>query len=163
MPSQRRIMMNRTDLAYRKSAVEGASGFGLLIALYDTLAGNLRRAAAAQRANDIETRCREAKHALMVIAYLEDGLHRGSGGALTQVLFRFYAALRRTVIDAQIKQSAEALEQQMEAVIKVREHWQKMDLRNPASGNDVVEAPGAAYTGGFLSVQAERRIGGWSA
>jgi len=37
--------MNRTDMAYRKSAVEGATGFGLLIALYDTLAGDLRRAA----------------------------------------------------------------------------------------------------------------------
>ena len=56
--------MNRTDLAYRKTAVEGASGFGLLIALYDTLAGNLRRAAAAQRRNDLEDRCHEVKHAL---------------------------------------------------------------------------------------------------
>ena len=37
--------MNPTELAYRKTAVEGASGFGLMIALYDTLAGNLRRAA----------------------------------------------------------------------------------------------------------------------
>jgi hypothetical protein len=42
--------MTPTDLAYRKTAVEGASGMGLLIALYDTLAGDLRRAAAAQRA-----------------------------------------------------------------------------------------------------------------
>jgi flagellar biosynthetic protein FliS len=155
--------MNRTDMAYRKSAVEGASGFGLLIALYDTLAGNLRRAAAAQRANDIETRCREAKHALIVIAYLEDCLQRGSGGALAQVLGRFYSALRRTVINAQIKQSAEALEQQMDAVIKIREHWQKMDLRNPASGKAVVEAAGAAYAGGFPPPQVERGIGGWSA
>jgi flagellar biosynthetic protein FliS len=156
-------MMNRTDMAYRKSAVEGASGFGLLIALYDTLAGNLRRAAAAQRAKDIETRCRETKHALMVIAYLEDGLQCGPGGALAQVLSRFYSALRRTVINAQINQSAEALEQQMEAVIKIREHWQKMDLRNLASGNAVVEAAGAMYAGGFPPPQAERRIGGWSA
>jgi flagellar biosynthetic protein FliS len=155
--------MNRTDMAYRKSAVEGASGFGLLIALYDTLAGNLRRAAAAQRANDIETRCRETKHALMVIAYLLDGLQRGAGGALAQVLLRFYSELRRTVINAQINQSAEALEEQMEAVIKIREHWQKMDLRNPASGKAVVESAGGAYAGGFPPLQAEGRIGGWSA
>jgi len=155
--------MNRTDMAYRKSAVEGASGFGLLIALYDTLAGNLRRAAAAQRANDIETRCREAKHALLVVAYLEDSLQRGSGGALAQVLSRFYSELRSIVINAQINKSAEALDQQMEAVIKIREHWQKMDLRNPASGDVVVGAADAMYAGGFPSVQAERRIGGWSA
>lgn len=156
-------MMNRTDMAYRKSAVEGASGFGLLIGLYDTLAGNLRRAAAAQRANDIETRCREAKHALMVISYLEDGVQRGPGGALAQMLRGFYSALRRTVVDAQANQSAEALEQQMEAVIKIREHWLKMDLRHPASESDVLEAAGAAHASGFLPPQAERRIGGWSA
>jgi flagellin-specific chaperone FliS len=46
--------MSPTEMAYRKTAVGGASGFGLLIALYDTLAGDLRRAADAERANDIE-------------------------------------------------------------------------------------------------------------
>ncbi len=155
--------MNRTDMAYRKSAVEGASGFGLLIALYDTLAGNFRRAAAAQRANDIEARCREMKHALLVIAYLQDCLQRGSGGALSQVLLRFYSELRRTVINAQINQSAEALEEQMEAIIRIREDWQKMELRSAVSGAAVMEAAGAAYAGGLPPVQAEKRIGGWSA
>ena len=154
--------MNRTDMAYRKSAVEGASGFGILIALYDTLAGNFRRAAAAQRANDIETRCREMKHALLVIAYLQDCLQSGSGGALAQVLLRFYSELRRTVINAQINQSAEALEEQMEAIIRIREDWQKMEFRSAASGA-VMEAAGAAYAGGLPPVQAEKRIGGWSA
>jgi flagellar biosynthetic protein FliS len=156
-------MMNGTDMAYRKSAVEGATGFGLLIALYDTLAGNLRRATTAQRANDIETRCREIKHALIVIAYLEDGLQRGSGGALAHVLRRFYSELRHTVINAQMNQSAEALEQQMEAVIKIREHWQKAELRSAASGKAVVETAGAAYAGGLAPVQADKTIGGWSA
>jgi hypothetical protein len=51
--------MNRTDVTYRKTAAEGASGFGLLIALYDTLAGDLRRAAEAERSNDIEQRCHD--------------------------------------------------------------------------------------------------------
>jgi len=154
--------MNRTDMAYRKSAVEGASGFGLLIALYDTLAGDLRRAAAAQRAHDIETRCRETKHALSVIAYLEDCICRGPGGELAQRLSTFYSGLRRTVVDAQVKQSAETLEQQMKAVLKLREHWQKMDLRNPALESAFVEAAGANYAGRFPPLHAERRIGGWS-
>ena len=51
--------MNRTDLAYRRTAAEAASGLGLLISLFDTLAGNLRRAGKAQREDDIERRCRE--------------------------------------------------------------------------------------------------------
>ena len=37
--------MSPTEMAYRKTAIGGASGFGLLVALYDTLAGDLRRAA----------------------------------------------------------------------------------------------------------------------
>ena len=31
-------------------------------------------------------------------------------------------------MDAQVKQSAEALEQQMDEVLKIREHWQQLDL-----------------------------------
>ncbi len=64
--------MTPTELSYRKTATEGASGFGLLIGLFDTLAGNLRRAAEAQRANDMEKRCGEANHALLVIGHLEN-------------------------------------------------------------------------------------------
>jgi flagellar biosynthetic protein FliS len=153
--------MNGADLAYRKTAVEGASGFGLLIALYDTLAGNLRRAAAAQRANDIETRCREAKHALLVLAYLEHGLHRGSGGALTQVLSRFYSALRRKLIEAQVNQSAETFEQEMAEVLRIREHWQKIELRNVASEPEVTHAA-AMQADGYALKQTENRYGGWS-
>lgn len=88
---------------------------GLLIALYDTLAGDLRRAAAAQRANDIERRGCEAKHAFTVIGYLEDFVRRGSGGLLSRQLLAFYSTLRRKLLDAQVRQSAEALESRWRA------------------------------------------------
>ena len=153
--------MNRTDLAYRKTAVEGASGFGLLIALYDTLAGNLRRAAAAQRANDIETRCQEAKHALTVVGYLESCLHRSEGGQLTHQLRAFYASLRRKLFDAQVKQSAETFEEEMAKVLKIRESWQQIDQRSAASEPEVMRAA-AMQPGGYALVQPERRFGGWS-
>jgi flagellar biosynthetic protein FliS len=153
--------MNSADLAYRKTAVEGASGFGLLIALYDTLAGNLRRAAAAQRANDIETRCREAKHALLVITYLENGLHSGSAGELTQVLSRFYSSLRRKLIEAQVHQSAETLEQEMAEVLRIREHWQRAELRNVAPEPQVTAAA-TMQASGYAFKLTENRYGGWS-
>ena len=120
--------MNRADMVYRKTAVEGASGFGLLIALYDTLAGNIRRAAEAQRTSDIERRSREVKHAVTVIGYLESCLRRGVEGDLTQQLRAFYSTLRRKLLQAQVKQSAEMLEQQMAAVLKIRGAWQAADL-----------------------------------
>lgn len=152
--------MNRTDLAYRKAAVQGASGLGLLTALYDTLAGNLRRAAAAQRANDIETRCRESKHAITVIGYLESCLHRSEGGELTQQLKAFYARLRRKLIEAQVKQSAETFEREMAEVLRIRELWQQIDQRGAASGPDAMHA--ATQSGGYAPAPAERRFGGWS-
>jgi flagellar protein FliS len=120
--------MTPTDLAYRRTAVEGASGFGLLIALYDTLAGDLRRAAAAQRSGDIQTRSREVNHAFSVIGLLEDSVRRGTGGELAQQLVAFYASLRRDLISAQINRSAEMLDELMAKVLKIRETWQQADL-----------------------------------
>jgi flagellar protein FliS len=119
--------MQSTELSYRKTAAEGASGFGLLIALYDTLAGNLRRAADAERNNNMEKRCLEVNHALLVIGYLEDGVERSSGGELVQKLVSFYSSLRRKLIEAQVKRSPEILEQQMEKVLSIRERWQTME------------------------------------
>jgi flagellar protein FliS len=153
--------MNSTYLAYRKTAVEGASGFGLLIALFDTLAGNLRRAAAAQRRNDIENRCLEAKHALLVIGFLENCLKHSAGGELTQQLSVFYSTLRRKLIEAQVKQSAEIFEQEMAEVLRIREHWQKVELRNVASEPEGARAAGM-QAGGYAFKQTESRYGGWS-
>lgn len=155
--------MNRTDLAYRKTAVEGASGFGLLIALYDTLAGNLRRAAAAQRANDIEERCREAKHALTIIGYLESCLHDSEGGQLTQQLRAFYVSLRRRVLEAQAEQSAEILDQEMNEVLKIRGYWQEADQRSASPDPEVIRRLTATQPGSYTLPQAERRYGSWSA
>jgi flagellar protein FliS len=120
--------MQSTELSYRKTAAEGASGFGLLIALYDTLAGNLRRAADAERNNNLEKRCSEVNHALLVIGYLEDCIDRASGGELSQKLVRLYASLRRILIEAQVKRSPEILEQQMEQMLDIRETWQTMEF-----------------------------------
>src|SRR5271167_4346826 len=99
--------MNPTELAYRRTAVEGASGFGLLIALYDTLVGNLRRAIDAQRGNNIHNRCQELNHALLVIGYLEDWIDRESGGELAQKLVAFYSNLRAKLIEAQARNSSD--------------------------------------------------------
>lgn len=119
--------MNTTGMAYRKTAVEGASGFGMLIALYDTLAGNLRRAADAERVSNIEQRCHEINHALLIVGYLEDWICKSNGGGLSQQLVNFYASLRRKMIEAQVKRSAEMLEQQATLVLSVREIWQERD------------------------------------
>jgi flagellar biosynthetic protein FliS len=153
--------MNSRDLIYRKSAAQGVSGFGLLIALYDTLAGDLRRAAAAQRSGNLEARTNELKHALVVVGCLENWID-ADGGELAKKLIAFYSGLRRKMIAAQAKQSAEMMEEQMESVLSMRQIWQKLDLRVEDRGPEILPpAPMPGY--GSFAVQMERRQLSWSA
>jgi len=155
--------MSPTEMAYRKTAVGGASGFGLLIALYDTLAGDLRRGAEAERRNNLEDRSRELNHALLVVGFLEDWVTRGSGGKLADHLVVFYKTLRRKMIEAQVKRSASILEQQMDEVLKVRELWQQIEVRGTLgeeSDRTWEQAPVYASQG---APQYERSASSWSA
>jgi len=154
--------MNAMEQVYRKTAIQGATGFGLLIALYDTLAGDLRRAANAERSNDIEQRCKEVNHALLVTAHLEDWVHRGGGGELAEQLLSFYASLRRLMIEAQATRSAVMLEQQMTLVLSVRRTWHELEVRTSSS----LESPAWAQVQPFpgsASQHYERSALSWSA
>ncbi len=155
--------MSPTEMAYRKTGVEGTSGLSLLIALYDTLAGDLRRAAAAERANDIGKRCKELNHAVVVIGYLEHWLAQGSGGELADQLAHMYASLRRKLIEAQAKRSAEILEEQMALVLEVREAWQTVEHKNIHASPEILPPVGSHRPAVAPSMQAERRRFSWSA
>lgn len=150
--------MNGMELTYRRTAVEGASGFGLLISLYDTLAGDLRRAADAQRVFNLQKRGNEINHALLVIGYLEDWITRGDGGILAQQLTAFYKKLRRILLEAQVKQSAEMLEEQMAQVLSIRETWQQLELRSESSGAN----PSLDYMPGYQAVASTQDYQGFS-
>ncbi|MGO9433527.1 MAG: flagellar export chaperone FliS [Terracidiphilus sp.] len=152
----------RTDLAYRKTAIQGSSGFGLLIAIFDALAEDLRRAAQAERNNDIEKRCREANHAVHIIGFLEDRLLHGDGGELADQLRAFYSTLRRNLFQAQINRSAEQLEELMTAVLKIREAWQKADQSKASSGPDILPAAMQSFPA-FAATTTEYRRDEWFA
>lgn len=154
--------MTRTDLAYRRTAAEAGSGLGLLISLYDTLAGDLRRAAQAQREDAIELRCREVRHSLLIVGYLEDWVNRGTGGTLSEELIAFYGSLRRKLIEAEAKRSAEILEQQMVRVLELREQWQGVQLRTEPSGPEVLR-PTIHVPAGYPAQCVERQPSSWSA
>ena len=154
--------MNSTALAYRRTAAQGASGFGLMIALYDTLAGDLRRAAEAERNNDIEKRCLEANHAALILAHLEDWVDSEGGGELAQKLMGFYSSLRRNLIEAQARRSVEILEQQIELVLNVRKAWQEMEFRGSASSEVAPYADAPSYPGSG-SAQDQPTASSWAA
>jgi flagellar protein FliS len=121
------MTLSQTELSYRKSAIEGASSIGLIIALFDTLAGDLRRAAAAIRKNDIEKRCKELDHASLVLGQLASWVDMEKGGDSAQTLAQFYANLRATMMEAAVTQSASLLETQIDTILQVRSAWQELD------------------------------------
>lgn len=153
--------MNQTSFAYRKTALEGLSGLPLLMAFYDTLAGNLRRAAAAQRKGNLEERARELKHAALVVGALENWIDVNSGD-LARQLVAFYSRLRRVMLEAQAKQSAEMLEAQMNEVLKIREVWQRVDPRSTTTGPEILP-PERTERYGAAFMQVEHSQLSWSA
>ena len=155
--------MSPTEMAYRKTAIGGASGFGLLIALYDTLAGDLRRAAEAERSNNLENRAKEVNHALLVVGYLEDWVERGSGGELADHLITFYRTLRARMIEAQVQRCPEMLEWQMAEVLKIRGIWQRFEQSGSSAAS---QAPVWAQAPGYPEASPagyERSASNWSA
>ena len=123
--------MSTTEMSYRRLAIQGASPIGLMIALFDRLAGDLRRAAAALRKNDIETRCKELNHAFLVLGQLENWVDVANGGESAQTLSRFYAYLRAKMLEAGASKSAKLLEMQVDMILLVRSSWQQLDVPPP--------------------------------
>ena len=131
-------------MIYRNSAIVGASPIGLMIALFDRLAADLRRAAEAIRKGDIETRCAEINHGFLVLGQLESWLDRENGGESARQLATFYAHLRGKMMQASLSQSASLLEQQIEALIHIRSSWQILEAA-PAQPARQSQAAGSAY------------------
>jgi flagellar biosynthetic protein FliS len=121
------VSRNRTEVSYRRLAVEGASPIGLLVALIDQLISDLRQAATALHNNDIEVRCRELNHAALVVGQLESWVDRKNGGDNAELLLRFYSMIRAKMMEASIKKSAQVIEKLIEEIARVRTSWQKLD------------------------------------
>ncbi len=131
-------MTPTSSLAYRKAALQHASTVGLVIALYDTLHGNLSRAAAAIERNDIQSRCAELVHGFNVLQQLELMVNADNGGRAASNLRRFYTHLRGQMLKAQFSLSPALLREQMKMLVVVREAWQQVDAR----GTHQTEPPG---------------------
>lgn len=114
-------------LTYRQTAVRGASPVRLIVLLYEQAIADLRQAVAAQKRGDIEARTQAINHAALLISHLENSLNRQEGGQVTIDLERFYNQLRQSLFEAQCKQSATILEQQISDLMLVREAWCEVD------------------------------------
>ena len=118
---------NRVSLQYKQAVTRQASVAGLVIALHDTLVGNLRRAAQAMEANDIPTRCQELIHGFKVLKQLEAMLDMENGGTTATAVHRFYAFTRGQMLKAQFTLSPSILWEQVQSVLEVRQAWHQLD------------------------------------
>lgn len=112
---------------YRQAATRQASSVGLVIALHDTLIGNLRRAAEAIEANDIQSRCNELIHGFKVLQQLEAMLDVDNGGVTATTVRRFYAYTRGQMLRAQFTLSPAMLWKEVQSVLEVRQAWHQLD------------------------------------
>ncbi len=127
------------SLTYRRAATQHASVVGLVIALHDTLIGNLRRAAEAMEQNDIQIRCDQLVHGFKVLQQLESMLDMQGGGETAVRVQHFYNHVRGQMLKAQFKLSSAILQDQIRIVADVREAWQTLD--SSAVNGRSVETP----------------------
>lgn len=119
-------------LTYRESAVAGASPVRLVILLYEQLIEDLRRGLAACRVGEIEERTRQINHAILIIGCLQSSLDAERGEAVVANLERFYNQVRSSLIDAQCRQSADAIERQIAHIMLVHEAWCEVEREQAA-------------------------------
>jgi flagellar protein FliS len=131
----------------------------LVICLYEQAIEDLRQAVIALQHADIAARTSRINHALLVIAQLQGTLDMERGGKVARNLERFYGVVRGGLIEAQQKQSAKILEQQILQLAMVHEAWLEVE-RATASPQSPSPEPRRASPD-FSSEHA--RSAGWHA
>jgi len=116
---------------YRQGAARGATPVGQVVALYDTILRDFRRASAAFDCADIEARIFEMNHALTVIAELQNTLDFGRGGDAAKRLNNFYELARYLILQANVSPAASAFQRLIDLFTPLRQAWQQIDEQLP--------------------------------
>lgn len=122
-------------ISYREAAVRGARPVRLVICLYEQAIEDLRQAVVALEKGDIELRTRKINHATTVIGQLQGTLDMERGGEVAINLQRFYHVIRAGLVEAQMKQSARILEQQISQLVLVYEAWLEVERATESAPN----------------------------
>lgn len=150
---------NRTDLSYRRAAVENASPVGLVVILYDVLINDLRQAVEAIAKKNTEARSKAVKHAFVVLQQLEGSLDQENGGEAAKNLSSFYAVMRGRIFEAHSKVSSEILNEQMTLLLDVRQAWEKVDPARAVSTDTSAATVAQASSSG----EASQSSANWTA
>lgn len=131
--------MNRRDSAsaYQQGTAFGASPLGQVVALYDTILCDLRRALSAVDAGQVEQRVNAANHALIVIGELQSVLDFERGGDAARNLDRFYRVGRALLTQASVTSSREKFSELISMFARLRAAWSRIERSAaPAQSSD---------------------------
>ncbi len=110
-------------LAYRESAVRGATPIELVVILFDAAIEDMRRAAGLTGAGDSEQRAVAIRHAMLILQQLQGTLDFEKGGAVARQFEQFYNLIRAKLLEAQLRNSPELMEQPVRFMSEVRDCW----------------------------------------
>ena len=127
-------MMNQRAFAeYQQTAAVGASALRQVVALYETILRDLRRAMTALQQGDIEKRVFEVNHALLVLTKLQSALDFEQGGEAAKKLSRFYDVCRAEIFEASVAPSREKLQRLMDLFTPVYQAWEQVSRELPST------------------------------
>jgi flagellar secretion chaperone FliS len=119
-------------LTYRENAVRSATPIELVVILFDTAIDDMRRAAVAARASDIEERAAAIRHAMVLLQQLQGTLDFEKGGQVARQFEQFYNLIRAKLLEWQLSNSPELIQQQIQFMSEVRDCWAEAERRlNP--------------------------------
>ena len=151
----------QAKLAYRQSAVRGATPIELVVILFDAAIDDMRRAVTAIKSSDLEARAIAVRHAMLVLQQLQGTLDFEKGGQVARQFEQFYNLVRAKVLEAQLRNSSELLQQQVRFMSEVRDCW--LQAEKQLQPTPVSHPPLAATNPASASV-ADRAVSkGWSA
>jgi flagellar secretion chaperone FliS len=118
---------------YNQTTTRGATPIGLIVIQFDQILRDLRRAAAALDAGDVETRTAQINHAILVIAQLQNVLDHKRGQQAANRFEQFYNLTRSMLVQAQSAASRQILQQCIEMYSTLRQAWHQAETSQNSS------------------------------
>ena len=125
-------MQQTAAQSYQLETARSASPIGGVVALFETILRDFRRASAAIAAGNIEARVAQLNHALTVIAELQGVLDFERGGVAAKRFLRFYQVSRGLILEANLRGTEESIQALIAMYTPVCQAWKTIDGRVPA-------------------------------
>lgn len=131
-------------LTYRENAVRGATPIELVVILFDAAIDDIQRARTAIKNNQIEERTSAIRHAMLILQQLQGTLDFAKGGQVARQFEQFYNLIRAKLLEAQLRNSADQMQQQIRFMSEIRDCWVQV-------GKQFHSAPESERTAGTIA------------